>query len=60
MFHLLLSNIAFIQDFSKGKFSHTGLIPGKLDPQTHRLLTFKNFPDHHLFPSSLSLCWPFL
>lgn len=58
MFHLLLLNTAFIQDFSKGNFSHTGLIPGKLDPQTHRL-TFKNFPHHHLFHTS-SLCWPLL
>lgn len=34
MFHLLLLNTVFIQGFSKGKFSQTGLIPGKLELQT--------------------------
>lgn len=52
MFHLLLLNTVFIQGFSKGKFSQTGLIPGKLDLQTHQLLMFRNFPDYHLFHSS--------
>lgn len=52
MFHLLLLNTVFIQGFSKGKFFQTGLIPGKLDLQTHQLLMLRNFPDHHLFHSS--------
>lgn len=52
MFQLLLLNTVFIQGFSKGKFSQTGLIPGKLELQTLRLLMFRNFPDHHLFHSS--------
>lgn len=35
MFHLLLFNTAFNQNFSKGDFSHTALILGKWGTQTH-------------------------
>lgn len=52
MFHLLFLNTVFIQGFSKGKFSQTGLIPGKLELQTHWLLMLRNYPDHHLFHSA--------